>query len=351
MVLRKPLVSISGFTSELPPGDTIEGVVLSATLTAGSGLLGGGSLSSNQRIDVGLASNPSGLILVGNNLGLDGVAQRTSDTALASGNAALSSAATAQASGNAALSSAATAQASGNAALSSAATAQASGNAALSSAATALASGNAALTSASLKLPLTGGILTGDLTLDNQSDLRFREATAGGTNYVGFQAPSSISSDLLWTLPGSDGSSGQVIQTNGGGVLSFATPSAGKVVKTAYSSSGSYQYTLSTSFQPGPVSAAITPTSSSNYILVMISSAYYYVYEAALYRNGSYLVQSKGTAGINTVTDQFTFIYYDYPGGTSNYSYQMYFRSNGSSYAYLGYDTTSTISLMEVTVP
>lgn len=89
MVLRKPLVSISGFTSELPPGDTVDGVVLSTTLTAGSGLLGGGPLSSNQRLDVGLASNPSGLILVGNNLGLDGVAQRTSDTALASGNAAL----------------------------------------------------------------------------------------------------------------------------------------------------------------------------------------------------------------------------------------------------------------------
>lgn len=102
MATRKPLVVVSGFISELPPNDGIEGASV-GVLTAGSGLLGGGSLATNQRIDVGLASNPSGLILVGNNLGLDGVAQRTADTALASGNAALSSAATAQASGNAAL--------------------------------------------------------------------------------------------------------------------------------------------------------------------------------------------------------------------------------------------------------
>jgi hypothetical protein len=96
MATRKPLVLISGGTSELPPGDTVEGVVLSTTLTAGSGLLGGGLLATNQRIDVGIASNPSGLILVGNNLGIDGAAQRTADQALVSGAVAL-------ASGNAAL--------------------------------------------------------------------------------------------------------------------------------------------------------------------------------------------------------------------------------------------------------
>jgi len=89
MATRKPLVLVSGGTSELPPGDSVEGVILTTTLTAGSGLLGGGLLATNQRIDVGIASNPSGLILVGNQLGLDGVAQRTADAAQASGNAAL----------------------------------------------------------------------------------------------------------------------------------------------------------------------------------------------------------------------------------------------------------------------
>ena len=111
MTIRKPLVIVSGVFSELRPGDTVEGVVLTTSLTAGSGLSGGGSLSTDQRVDISLASNPSGLIFVGTKLGIDG-------SALISGNAALVSAATAQASGNAALVSAATAQASGNAALS-----------------------------------------------------------------------------------------------------------------------------------------------------------------------------------------------------------------------------------------
>ena len=76
-------------------------------------------------------------------------------------------------------------------------------------------------------LPKSGGILTGDVTLDNQFDLRFREATANGTNYVGFQAPSSIAADLTWTLPGADCTAGQVLSTNGSGTLSFSAPAAG----------------------------------------------------------------------------------------------------------------------------
>jgi hypothetical protein len=67
---------------------------------------------STVTVNVSLAAAPSGLIFVGDALGIDG-------SALASGNAALSLAGSAQASGNAALSSAGVAQASGNAALTS----------------------------------------------------------------------------------------------------------------------------------------------------------------------------------------------------------------------------------------
>lgn len=127
MVLRKPLVIISGLSSQLPPGDTIEGASVSSVATAGSGLSGGGAVGSNFRFDLTLAPNPSGLIFTagGSGLGIDGSAQ-------ISGNAALTLGVSAQASGNAALSSAATAQASGNAAQVTANAALASGNAALS---------------------------------------------------------------------------------------------------------------------------------------------------------------------------------------------------------------------------
>ena len=81
-------------------------------------------------------------------------------------------------------------------------------------------------------LPKAGGTVTGNVILDNQVDARFREATANGTNYVGFQAPATIAADVLWTLPAVDGTAGQVISTNGTGTLSWASAASGDVTLT-----------------------------------------------------------------------------------------------------------------------
>jgi hypothetical protein len=62
---------------------------------------------------------------------------------------------------------------------------------------------------------------TGDITLDNQSDLRFGEATGHGGNWVAFQAPSTVAANVTWTLPDTDGSNGQLLGTNGTGTLSW----------------------------------------------------------------------------------------------------------------------------------
>lgn len=75
---------------------------------------------------------------------------------------------------------------------------------------------------ANAALPTSGGTLTGDVTLSNQTDLRFGEATANGTNYVGFQAPASITSNVTWTLPATDASvSGYALKSDGAGQLSW----------------------------------------------------------------------------------------------------------------------------------
>ena len=67
--------------------------------------------------------------------------------------------------------------------------------------------------------------LSGTVSLDGSAnELRFYE----GGNYVGFEAP-SLSADKIWVLPGSDGSSNQVLQTNGSGTLSWATITATSV--------------------------------------------------------------------------------------------------------------------------
>jgi hypothetical protein len=119
MALRKPLVVLSGLAAQLPPGDTIEGAAITSVATAGSGLSGGGAVTTDFRYDLVLSAAPSGLIFSDNatRLGIDGVAQATANTALASGNAALVQANTALASGNAAQVTANTALASGNAAV------------------------------------------------------------------------------------------------------------------------------------------------------------------------------------------------------------------------------------------
>ena len=155
MASRRPLVLVSGVTSELPTGDTVVGAS-AGTLVAGSGLDGGGALvGGTVTVNASIAPAASGLIFVGDALGIDG-------SAIASGNAALASASTALASGNAGISVGLTALSSGTAAL-------ASGNAALVSAATAQASGNAALSSVSSKYDKIGGPISGPAFTQSQT--------------------------------------------------------------------------------------------------------------------------------------------------------------------------------------
>ena len=66
--------------------------------------------------------------------------------------------------------------------------------------------------------------MTGNLEMKNEGEVRFLESSGNGTEYVGLKAPTSISTgSLTYTLPGIDGSSGQVLRTNGSGVLTWTT--------------------------------------------------------------------------------------------------------------------------------
>ena len=116
MVVRLPLVLISGVAAELPASGTITGVD-TGVLTAGSGLKSTGNLTNNQTIDVELSSTPNGLIFADTKLALDGQTYEKGVLALASGNAAIDLSNSAVASGNAALEIGTEALASGTAAL------------------------------------------------------------------------------------------------------------------------------------------------------------------------------------------------------------------------------------------
>jgi hypothetical protein len=62
----------------------------------------------------------------------------------------------------------------------------------------------------------------GNITLNAQGDLRF--ADSDSSNWLAFQAPATVASNVTWTLPNADGSSNQTLVTNGSGTLSWASP-------------------------------------------------------------------------------------------------------------------------------
>ncbi len=64
------------------------------------------------------------------------------------------------------------------------------------------------------------------VTLQAQSDLRF--ADSDSSNYVGFQAPATVSSSLTWTLPATDAAvSGYALVSDASGTLSWAAAGGG----------------------------------------------------------------------------------------------------------------------------
>lgn len=98
--------------------------------------------------------------------------------------------------------------------------------------------------------PASGGAITGDVTLNAQSDLRF--ADSDSSNWVAFQAPGTVASNVTWTLPAADGTDGQKLSTNGSGTLSWTA----SVPTITYLTSGT--------------SATYTPTTGTKAIYVEV---------------------------------------------------------------------------------
>ena len=89
------------------------------------------------------------------------------------------------------------------------------------------------------------------------------------SGFVALQAPASAGSNTL-TLPTSNGSADQVLTTNGsGGVLSWAAAGGGTIVQVKNATKTDTFTTASTSYADVTgLSISITPTSTSNFILI-----------------------------------------------------------------------------------
>jgi len=76
-----------------------------------------------------------------------------------------------------------------------------------------------------LTLTATNVKIIGDVQINARGDLRF--ADADSTNWVALQAPGTILNNVTWTLPATDGASGEVLSTNGSGILAWAAVGGG----------------------------------------------------------------------------------------------------------------------------
>jgi hypothetical protein len=88
-------------------------------------------------------------------------------------------------------------------------------------------------------------MITANAQLNAQADLRW--ADSDSSNWVAFQAPATISSNVTWTLPATDGTSSQILTTNGSGTLSWTPKSFTLTTNTVDSSPNYIVFTTSTS--------------------------------------------------------------------------------------------------------
>ena len=144
------------------------------------------------------------------------------------------------------------------------------------------------LTAAAFSGPLTGAVngtvgattpttvVATQVNVTAQGDVRFEDTTGG--QYVALQAPSTVASNVTFTLPGTDGSANQLLSTNGSGVLSFTTVSSPAYASGALivnTTTVGENYTVpagSNAFSVGPITIssgfAITVSSGQRWVVL-----------------------------------------------------------------------------------
>ena len=73
-------------------------------------------------------------------------------------------------------------------------------------------------------LSASGNVTGGNLFTTNQGALYLRETATNGVNAIQVRAPSNLAANLIFQLPNVNGSAGQYLATNGGGLLSWEGP-------------------------------------------------------------------------------------------------------------------------------
>lgn len=162
--------------------------------------------------------------------------------------------------------------------------------------------------------PKGTGVLVVEGTADTAAEIRLKEDTDNGSNYLGIKPPAAITSSVSFILPDGAGTNGQVLSTDGTDTLSWsdtkdgldgatitsvsaatddkvliqdtsdsdniktvttqdiANLGTGKIVQYVTATSSTDDSSTSTSLANSSLTANITPTSTSNKILVVVSA-------------------------------------------------------------------------------
>lgn len=84
--------------------------------------------------------------------------------------------------------------------------------------------------------------VTNDVEIENQKVIRF--ADSDSSNWVGFRAPATVTSNVTWTLPATDSTGSRVLSSNGSGVLSWVDLASGGVALTDSGASSTVHYPI-----------------------------------------------------------------------------------------------------------
>jgi hypothetical protein len=187
--------------------------------------------------------------------------------------------------------------------------------------------------------------------------IRLVGSTSG---YTEIDAPAVAGSNTL-VLPTGNGSSGQVLSTNGSGALSWI--GAGKILQVVNAFYSSAASNSTSTYADTGLSATITPTSSSSKILVLVDQAGCgkengntgSKLQLKLMRGSTDICTFESSAAF-TLTDVRNYIgacstsFLDSPATASSVTYKTQFRNgvNAASVLVQAGGETSTITLLEV---
>ena len=115
----------------------------------------------------------------------------------------------------------------------------------------------------------TGGVvISGDVTIADQGDLRLREGTAGGTNYIAMQASATMAGNYTITWPAAvAGSNGFVLSSDTSGNLSWTNPSNLAIAVSDPGSVATVHYPIFAT-NAGSLPTSLTPNARSNITFV-----------------------------------------------------------------------------------